>query len=77
MEKMRTKSEILLFAFCFVFLLIKIYSIYTTNFNLFGDEAQYWLWSKNLDYGYFSKPPLTSWLLFVFCKKANRTVAIL
>ena len=77
MEKMRTKSEILLFAFCFVFLLIKIYSIYTTNFNLFGDEAQYWLWSKNLDYGYFSKPPLTSWLLFVFCKIFGNSVFVI
>ena len=60
---MRTKSEILLFAFCFVFLLIKIYSIYTTNFNLFGDEAQYWLWSQALDFGYYSKPPLLAWFL--------------
>ena len=40
----------------FILFLIKITAIWFTNFNLFGDEAQYWLWSKNLDYGYFSKP---------------------
>lgn len=27
------------------------------------DEAQYWLWGQNLDFGYYSKPPLIGWLL--------------
>ncbi len=27
------------------------------------DEAQYWLWSQNFDFGYFTKPPLTSWII--------------
>lgn len=26
------------------------------------DEAQYWLWSRTLDWGYFSKPPLIAWI---------------
>ncbi len=25
------------------------------------DEAQYWLWSQNLDWGYYSKPPGVAW----------------
>jgi 4-amino-4-deoxy-L-arabinose transferase-like glycosyltransferase len=25
--------------------------------DLFADEAQYWYWSKHLDFGYYSKPP--------------------
>ena len=50
----------------FILFLIKITAIWFTNFNLFGDEAQYWLWSKNLDYGYFSKPPLLSWFIAVY-----------
>ena len=37
-----------------------------TNFDLFGDEAQYWLWSKNLDLGYYSKPPFLSWAIAVW-----------
>ena len=32
------------------------------------DEAQYWSWSKNLDWGYFSKPPLIAWLIFISSK---------
>ncbi|MDX2143187.1 MAG: glycosyltransferase family 39 protein [Rhodospirillaceae bacterium] len=27
------------------------------------DEAQYWLWSRDLAFGYFSKPPLLAWII--------------
>ncbi|MEC9144861.1 MAG: glycosyltransferase family 39 protein, partial [Pseudomonadota bacterium] len=27
------------------------------------DEAQYWLWSTRFDFGYYTKPPLTSWII--------------
>ena len=34
--------------------------------ELWVDEAQYWLWAQNLDWGYFSKPPLIAfWLCAV------------
>ncbi|MDC0232860.1 glycosyltransferase family 39 protein [Pelagibacteraceae bacterium] len=42
---------------------LKICASFFTNFSLYGDEAQYWLWSQNLDLGYFSKPPLLAWFL--------------
>ncbi len=32
--------------------------------SLYVDEAQYWTWSQNLDWGYFSKPPLVAFLIF-------------
>jgi 4-amino-4-deoxy-L-arabinose transferase-like glycosyltransferase len=31
--------------------------------DLFVDEAQYWSWSRELAFGYFSKPPLLAWLI--------------
>ena len=31
--------------------------------DLFVDEAQYWVWGQNLDWGYYSKPPMVGWLL--------------
>ncbi|NOZ31941.1 MAG: hypothetical protein GXP01_02445 [Alphaproteobacteria bacterium] len=31
--------------------------------QLLVDEEQYWLWGQNLDFGYFSKPPLIGWVL--------------
>ncbi|WP_411819374.1 glycosyltransferase family 39 protein [Hyphococcus formosus] len=27
------------------------------------DEAQYWYWSRDLDFGYYSKPPLIAWAI--------------
>ena len=31
--------------------------------ELFFDEAQYWAWSQDLAFGYFSKPPLIAWVI--------------
>ena len=28
-----------------------------------GDEAQYWSWSQDLDWGYYTKPPMIAWLI--------------
>lgn len=35
----------------------------TSSVPLSMDEAQYWIWSRTLDWGYFSKPPLLAWLV--------------
>lgn len=42
---------------------IKPIALNFTSLDLFGDEAQYLLWSQNLDLGYYSKPPLLAWIL--------------
>jgi 4-amino-4-deoxy-L-arabinose transferase-like glycosyltransferase len=34
-----------------------------TPLELYPDEAQYWLWSRRLAFGYFSKPPMVAWLI--------------
>jgi hypothetical protein len=31
--------------------------------DLYPDEAQYWSWSRDLAWGYFSKPPVIAWLI--------------
>ena len=49
----------------FLAILVKFYSIMYTNHDFFGDEAQYWIWSQNLDFGYYSKPPLLAWLISI------------
>ncbi len=42
---------------------IKVLSIFYSPLSLSVDEAQYWDWSNNLDFGYFSKPPFIAWLI--------------
>ena len=55
------------FIFSVLFLTaLKIYAVFTTTFGLFGDEAQYWLWSQDLDFGYLSKPPLIAWIVRLY-----------
>ncbi|MGH1352193.1 MAG: ArnT family glycosyltransferase [Methyloligellaceae bacterium] len=39
----------------------RLIAIYFSNTELFFDESQYWAWSKVLDFGYFSKPPMLAW----------------
>ena len=34
-----------------------------SDLQLHGDEAQYWAWSENFEFGYFSKPPLIAWII--------------
>jgi hypothetical protein len=31
--------------------------------SLYADETQYWLWSREVDWGYFSKPPMIAWII--------------
>ncbi len=41
----------------------RTFVLFVTPLELHPDEAQYWLWSRNLDWGYFSKPPLIAWII--------------
>lgn len=36
--------------------------------SLDPDEAQYWTWSQNLDFGFYSKPPGVAWQIWLGCK---------
>jgi hypothetical protein len=38
------------------------------HIDLAPDEAQYWTWSQNLDWGYYSKPPGIAWQIAVGTK---------
>lgn len=42
---------------------IRIAFLMVSNVNLGTDETQYWFWSQNLDFGYFSKPPVIAWTI--------------
>ena len=41
----------------------RLVTLFVTPLELYPDEAQYWLWSRSLDWGYVSKPPLIAWLI--------------
>src|SRR5215510_13962117 len=43
--------------------LIRLIGLWFSNVDLFFDEAQYWAWSREPAFGYFSKPPLLAWTI--------------
>lgn len=42
---------------------VRILALTINPASLHADETQYWVWSRELDWGYFSKPPLIAWLI--------------
>lgn len=42
---------------------VRFIALFATPFELYPDEAQYWLWSRELAFGYYSKPPMVAWLI--------------
>ncbi|WP_371395603.1 ArnT family glycosyltransferase [Fretibacter rubidus] len=45
-------------------LVVRLTALVFNPLGLHGDEAQYWAWSKDLDWGYFTKPPLIAWVIW-------------
>ena len=44
--------------------LARLVALFRTPLELYPDEAQYWLWSRTLDFGYYSKPPMIAWSIW-------------
>lgn len=44
-------------------LAIRTAALFINPGSLYSDETQYWLWSRELDWGYYSKPPMIAWLI--------------
>lgn len=53
----------LAFALILALTAMRVVVLFATPLELHPDEAQYWLWSRRLDWGYFSKPPLIAWII--------------
>src|SRR5207302_11317125 len=44
---------------------IRIIWLATNSAGLYPDEAQYWFWAQYPAWGYYSKPPLVAWLIWL------------
>lgn len=42
---------------------LRLFALFATPLELYPDEAQYWLWSRTFEAGYFSKPPMVAWII--------------
>ena len=43
---------------------VRLFALFRTPLELYPDEAQYWLWSRSLAFGYYSKPPVIAWAIW-------------
>ena len=44
-------------------LVVRLVALQLNVTDLFFDEAQYWAWSEDPAFGYYSKPPLIAWII--------------
>ena len=44
---------------------VRVAVLMLSPLDLYPDEAQYWWWSQNPDWGYFSKPPMIGWVIWL------------
>lgn len=44
----------------------RVLMLLANSTDLFVDEAQYWFWGQNPDFGYYSKPPMIAWVIRFF-----------
>ena len=58
-----TGADRLLFGLLVAVAALRSLAIILSPLELGVDEAQYWLWSTAFDFGYYTKPPLTSWII--------------
>jgi len=42
---------------------LRIEALHLNQLNLHFDEAQYWVWSRSFDWGYFAQPPMAAWAI--------------
>jgi len=63
-ENHTNKHKRLFILYVAAYVVIKINFIYSGH-DLFSEESQYWLWSRHLDWSYYSKPPLIAWINFI------------
>lgn len=50
-------------AFVLAVTVARLFLLAFNRTDLFVDESQYWLWGKELAFGYYSKPPLIGWVI--------------
>ncbi len=48
-----------------IFWIYRLFVLLNSPYDLYLDEAYYFNWAKHLDFGYYSKPPMLSWLIYL------------
>lgn len=71
------KKNNYLFLLILIILTFRLMTLYFSSYDLQGDEAQYWFWSTNFNWGYYSKPPLIAWVISLFSSVFGSSIFII
>ncbi len=72
-KRSHSRYLLLLFGLLSLKAIWAFFEISSGYINLDPDEAQYWTWSQNLDFGFYSKPPGIAWQIWLGCKLFGNT----
>ena len=78
-EQARTVHDPTRAALLFLLAALTLYRAWVIVHNqlpLFFDEAQYWVWSLNPDWGNYSKPPMVAWIIRLFAPFGDSELAV-
>ena len=65
MQKEEKSSLIWLIGLVALFWIYRLYVLLHSPYDLYLDEAYYFNWSQHPDWGYYSKPPMLGWLIYL------------
>lgn len=52
-----------LWMFAGLLIAARVMALIVSPLELYPDEAQYWKWSRDFAFGYYSKPPMVAWMI--------------
>lgn len=65
-EEMRSRQDLrTALAWVAAITLVRMFVLVVSPLELYPDEAQYWSWAQSPAFGYFSKPPMIAWIVWV------------
>ncbi len=65
MQDKKINYSLVLFLWILVIWVYRFIVLINFDFGLYLDEAYYYNWAQNLDFGYYSKPPMLSYLIYL------------
>ncbi|MEK6590288.1 MAG: glycosyltransferase family 39 protein [Nitrospinota bacterium] len=68
MEKLQEfkKERVIIYLILTIFFHLSFWFIFSSNFTIHPDEADHWVWSQNLSWGYLEHPPMIAFIIRFF-----------
>ncbi len=65
MKNQDKKETLVIVSLMVLFWIYRLFVLLHSPYDLYLDEAYYFNWAQHVDWGYYSKPPMLSWLIWL------------